>query len=171
MNYFELFEMPVSLQVNRDEVSKKYFELRKKYQLDLSNTEEEEHKEIIEKSLMIDNGFKIFQDADDTIKYVLQIKGLLEENESYELPPDFLMTLTDLSKSMADPDILSLEETATKISQLETQLYQSVQNIIENYSEERTTNGQLLLVKEYYYKKNSLNSILERLEELQNKDS
>jgi molecular chaperone HscB len=168
MNYFELYEMPVSLQPDRNEVSKKYFELQKKYHPDFfSQSGEQEQDEMLERSSMINNGFKIFQNADETIKYVLQIKGLLPENEKYELPPDFLMEMMELNETMMEPDILSIEETATKISQLETQLYQSVQNIIEYYNEEITTDQQLLLVKEYYYKKKYLNRISERLKGLE----
>lgn len=165
MNYFELFEIPVSLQIDRNELSKKYFELQKKYHPDFfSKADEQEQAEMLEKSSMINNGFKIFQNADETIKYVLKMKRLLQEEEKYELPPDFLMEMMDLNETIGEPDILSVEETATKINQIETQLYQNVQNIIENYSEDITTNEQLLLVKEYYYKKKYLNRISQRLE-------
>ncbi len=169
MNYYELFEMPVSLQVDPSELSKKYFELQKKYHPDFfSKADEQEQAAMLEKSSMINNGLKIFKDADETIKYVLQIKGLLSENEKYDLPADFLMEMMELNETMSSPDILSVEETVTKINQLETELYQNVQNIIENYNEERTTNEQLLLVKDYYYKKKYLKRISERAEELEN---
>ncbi len=169
MNYFELFEMPESLQPDRNEVKTKYFELQKKYHPDFFSTASgEEQHAMLEKSSMVNNAFKIFQDRDETIRYVLQLKGLLEENEKYELPPDFLMEMMDLNEMMQEPDILSVEEAETKIHQLETELYQSVQNIIENYNEERTTNEQLLLVKDYYYKKKYLNRILERLDGMRN---
>jgi molecular chaperone HscB len=172
MNYFELFEIPVSLQIDRNALSKKYFELQKKCHPDFFyKAGEQEQGEMLEKASMINNGFKIFQHADETLKYVLQIKGLLQENEKYELSPDFLMEMMELNETMTKPDILFIEETATKISQLETQLYQCVQNIIENYNEETTTNEQLLLVKDYYHKKKYLNRISERLEGLRNLSS
>jgi molecular chaperone HscB len=65
-------------------------------------------------------------------------------------------------------DDSSLEETETKITQVEKHLYTQVQNIIEYYNEDRTTNEQLLQVKEYYYKKKYLKRILERLEGMRN---
>lgn len=169
MNYFELFELPVSLQIDPNELSKKYFGLQKKYHPDFfSKADEQEQAAMLEKSSMVNNGFKILKDADETIKYVLQIKGLLTENEKYDLPADFLMEMMELNETMSSADILSIEETATKINQLDTELYQNVQNIIENYNEERTTNEQLLLVKDYYYKKKYLKRISGRVEELEN---
>jgi molecular chaperone HscB len=161
--------MPVSLQIDPNELSEKYFGLQRKYHPDFFlNVDEQQRAEMLEKSSMINNGLKIFKNADATIKYVLELKGLLQDNEKYELPADFLMEMMELNETMSDPDVLSIEETATKVSQLETQLYQSVQNIIENFIEDRTTDEQLLVVKDYYYKKKYLKRILERLDGIRN---
>ncbi len=169
MNYFELFEIPVSLQIDRNELSKKYFELQRKYHPDFfSKANDNEQAEMLEKSSMINRGYKIFKSEDETIKYVLQLKGLLEENEKYELPPDFLMEMRELNEMLMESDVLVVEETETKISHLQTQLYQSVQNIIENFIEDRTTDEQLLVVKDYYFKKKYLKRILERLDGMRN---
>ncbi len=82
MNYFELFEIPVSLQIDRNELSKKYFELQRKYHPDFfSKANDNEQAEMLEKSSMINRGYKIFKSEDETIKYVLQVKGLLDANE------------------------------------------------------------------------------------------
>ena len=169
MNYFELFEIPVSLQVDRKYLQDKYFELQKKYHPDFfSNESEEEQADMLEKSSMINKAYKTFQNDDETIKYVLQLKELLEEEEKYQLPPDFLMEMMELNESLMDVDDSSIEETETKISQVQKHLYDEVQNIIEYYNEDRTTDEQLLQVKEYYFKKKYLNRILERLDGMRN---
>jgi molecular chaperone HscB len=169
MNYFELFEMPVTLQINGEELSKKYFELQKKYHPDFfSNADEQEQTEVLEKSSAINKGYKIFRDADETIKYVLQLRNLLEDEEKYELPPDFLVEMMELNEALSEVDDSSLEEMETKMSQLEKHLYEQVQNIIEYFNDEITTNEQLLLVKDYYFKKKYLKRILERLDGLRN---
>ena len=169
MNYFELFEMPVSLQVDKKYLQEKYFELQRKYHPDFfSNESEDEQAIVLEKSSMINKAYKTFQNDDETIKYVLQLKELLEEEEKYQLPPEFLTEMMELNEALMDVDDSSLEETETKISQLEKKLYDEVQNIVEYYSEDRTTDEQLLQVKEYYYKKKYLKRILERLEGIRN---
>ncbi len=169
MNYFELFDIPVSLQIDGNELSKKYFELQRKYHPDFfSKANDNEQAEMLEKSSMINRGYKIFKSEDETIKYVLQVKGLLEENEKYELPPDFLMEMMELNEMLMEPDVLVVEETETKISHLQTQLYNSVQNIVENFIEDRTTDEQLLVIKDYYFKRKYLKRILERLEGMRN---
>lgn len=169
MNYFELFKMPESLQVDRKYLQDKYFELQKKYHPDFfSNESDEEQADVLERSSMINKAYKTFQNSDETIKYVLQLKGLLEEEEKYQLPPVFLAEMMELNELLMDIDDSSLEETETKISQLQKHLYDEVQNIIEYYNEDRTTNEQLLQVKDYYYKKKYLNRILERLDGMRN---
>lgn len=169
MNYFELFEIPVSLTVDKTEVSKKYFELQKKYHPDFfSNAGEQEQSEVLEKSSQINKAYKTFQNDDETIKYVLQLKGLLQEEEKYELPPDFLIEMMELNEMLMDVNDSSVEEMETKISQLQQSLYAQVQTIIEYYNDDRTTDEQLLQVKDYYYKKKYLKRILERLDGIRN---
>ncbi|MEO6637282.1 MAG: Fe-S protein assembly co-chaperone HscB, partial [Ginsengibacter sp.] len=169
MNYFELFEIPVSLIVDQKNLPLKYFALQKKYHPDFfANAGEEEKAEMLEKSSMINKGFKVLKDPDTTIKYLLELKGLLQEEEKYELPPDFLMEMMELNEGLMDDDVLNMEETETKIFQFQKTLYDEVQNIVENYSEDRTTEAQLLQVKDYYYKKKYLKRILERLEGMRN---
>ena len=169
MNYFELFDMPVSLTVNKKYLQDKYFELQKKYHPDFFSKEsEEEQADVLERSSMINKAYKTFQNNDETIKYVLQLKELLEEEEKYQLPPDFLTEMMELNEELMEVDDSSLEQTETKISQLEKHLYDEVQNIVEYYNDDRTTNEQLLQVKEYYYKKKYLNRILERLDGMRN---
>ncbi len=169
MNYFELFEIPVSLIVDQTKLPLQYFTLQKKYHPDFfTNANEQEQEEVLEKSSMINKGFKTLKDSDETIKYVLMLKGLLQEEEKYELPPDFLMEMMELNEGLMDEDILNIEETETKIFQLQKNLYSEVQNIIEDYSDDRTTEAQLLQVKDYYYKRKYLKRILERLDGMRN---
>ena len=169
MNYFELYEMPVSLHVDKKYVQDKYFELQKKYHPDFFSREsEEEQANVLEISSMINKAYKTFQNDDETIKYVLQIKGLLEEEEKYQLPPEFLAEMMEINEALMDVDDSALEETETKISQLQKHLYDGVQIIIEYYTEDNTSNEQLLQVKDYYFKKKYLKRILERLDGMRN---
>jgi molecular chaperone HscB len=162
MNYFELFEIPVSLKIDKASLSKKYFELQKKYHPDFyTQSTDEEKLEALEKSSLINKALKTFQNEDETIKYVLQQKQLLEEEEKYALPPDFLMEMLELNEAVME------EETSTitkRIAAAEDELYAAVKAIIHNYKEGVTTDKELLEVKEYYYKKKYLQRILDRID-------
>ncbi len=168
MNYFELFEIPINLRVNKPEVSKKYFELQKKYHPDFfSNADEEEQQEMLDKSSMINKGYKILQNPDETIRYVLQLKGLIENEEKYELPPDFLMEMLELNEELMNIDEAKVNTIEESIHRIENDLYKKVKPVIESYNKQ-TTNEDLLQVKDYYFKKKYLKRILERLEGMRN---
>ena len=169
MNYYELFDLPVSLTIDTKELSNKYFDLQKKYHPDFfTNADEDEQAEMLERSSMINKAYKTFTSEEATLQYFLKIKGLFLEDEKYELPPAFLMEMMELNEQLMDVNDSSLEEMETKISQLQKHLYDQVQNIIEYYNENTTTEEQLLQVKDYYFKKKYLKRILERLEGMRN---
>jgi molecular chaperone HscB len=162
MNYFELFDIPVSLKIDKASLSKKYFKLQKKYHPDFyTQSTDEEKLEALEKSSLINKALKTFQNEDETIKYVLQQKQLLEEEEKYALPPNFLMAMLELNEAVMEEDPAIITK---KIAGVEDELYAVVEAIIDNYKEGITTDQELLQVKEYYYKKKYLQRILDRID-------
>ncbi|HEX8462848.1 MAG TPA: Fe-S protein assembly co-chaperone HscB [Segetibacter sp.] len=165
MNHFELFEIPVTLNPDTTQLKQKFYLLSRKYHPDFFAQENEyEQSEALEKSSQVNKAFKIFQNKDETIKYVLQLKGLLEEEEKYNLPPDFLMEMMDLNEEMTDAkmeeDASSMKKIKESIAAIQEEIYMPVKQIVEGYEEGKTTDAELLKVKEYYYKKKYLNRIL-----------
>ena len=159
MNYFELFDLPVSFTVDKSTLAKKYFELQKKYHPDFyTQADEAEQEDVLEKSSAINKALKILQNKESTIKYVLQLKGLLEEEEKYQLPPDFLMEVMELNENLSD-------DSTTAIAVFENDIYVGVKQIIEQYDDALITTASLLKVKEYYFKKKYLQRILDRLDD------
>ncbi|CAN5833713.1 hypothetical protein BH10BAC2_BH10BAC2_22090 [soil metagenome] len=128
------------------------------------NAAEEEHADVLEKSSLVNKAYKTFQNADATIKYVLIQKGLLEEGEKYQLPPDFLMAMLDLNEQLAaakiEADKAQISSFKSQTSSLLNELYAPVKAIVEDYKEGITTEKELLQIKDYYYKKKYLNRIL-----------
>jgi len=160
MNYFELFEIPVQLKVNKTALPAQYIELSKKYHPDYFVKEPEDIQlEVLERSAMLNKAFKTFQDPDETIKYVLQLKGLLEEEEKYELPAEFLMEVLDINEQLMDDPIGNRQLAVGNVDRLEKEIYEPVKEIVEHYKEGISTEKELLQVKEYYYKKKYLKRI------------
>ena len=156
MNHFELFELPVGFKIDKGKLAKKYFELQKKYHPDFfAQGTEYEQEQALETSSQLNKALKILKNEDETIKYVLQLKDLLEEEEKYQLPPAFLLEMMELNEELS-------ENSVKQINELEKELYTGVRPIIENY-DDATTTADLLKVKEYYYKKKYLQRILDRI--------
>jgi molecular chaperone HscB len=158
MNYFELFELPISIQIDKSKLALKFFELQKKYHPDFfAKGTEHEQEQALEISSQLNKALKVLKNPDQTIKYVLQLKELLEDEEKYQLPPAFLMEMMELNEELS-------ENSGQHIQELEKQLYHEVQPIIENYNDSTITRADLLKLKEYYFKKKYLQRILDRLE-------
>jgi molecular chaperone HscB len=164
MNYFELFDIPVQLKVNTAALSKRFFELSRKYHPDYAATgTAEAQAEALERSAQLNKAWKTFQNPDATIKYVLQEKGLLEEEEKYELPPAFLMEVLEINEQLMDSDATDLSNLQSTILNLQSSIYAPVKEIVENYKDGVSTEEELLQVKEYYYKKKYLDRIRREL--------
>jgi len=173
MNYFELFEIPIQLRVNSQHLRKKFLELSRRYHPDFYiQGSDHEQAEVLEKSSQVNKAYKTFQDADDTIKYVLQLKNLLEEEEKYTLDPEFLMEVLELNEQVMElemePGAGQMERCERQAKQLLDSIYTDVAQIIENYKDGVTTEAELLTVKDYYYRKKYLDRILDKLGQLRN---
>ena len=166
MNYFEIFGLPIQLKVEKSDLPKRFFELSRKFHPDFyAHATPSEQEQALEITANLNKAFKTFQDPDSTIKYVLQLKGLLEEEEKYQLPPDFLMEVLEINEKLMDPSDdeeikLNLQST---VDNLQSTIYAPVKEIIENYKDGITTEKELLQVKEYYYKKKYLHRIQKEL--------
>ena len=157
MNYFELFDIPITLNIDNSQLSKKYVELQKKYHPDFyTQSDVEEQESVLQKSSDINKALKIFRNKEQTIKYVLGLKGLLQEEEKFQLPPDFLMDVMDLNENLSDGSTIA-------INAFEKDIYSGVEKIIENYDDATISTENLLKIKEYYFKKKYLQRILDRL--------
>ena len=157
MNYFELFGMQVTIKVDKSMLARKYLELQKKYHPDFfAQGTEAEQAEALEMSSQLNSALKTLRNEEATIKYVLQLKGLLEEEEKYPLPPEFLMEMMELNEELS-------EGSGEQINALEKSLYAEVAPIIENYDDAHVSIPELMKLKEYYYKKKYLRRILDRM--------
>jgi molecular chaperone HscB len=171
MNYFELFEIPVQLKVDAASLKKKFYELSRKYHPDFfSQSTEAEQGNALEMASMLNKAWKTFQQPDETIKYVLQLKGLLEEEEKYELAPDFLMEMLELNEELmeTDTDEKSLSALDKRIAQIQEDMYEPVKPIVEHYKEGVSTEKELLQVKQYYFRKKYLWRILDKMDAMRN---
>ena len=163
MNYFELYELEEAPVADKASVSKKFFELQKKFHPDFyTNENEAERENALEQSAAINEAYRIFQNPDRTIEYFLQVKGIIIPDEKYQLPPDFLMQMMELNESLDEADETSLK---TQINDFETGLKNEVAPLLEPAQAAALSAEQMQELKSYYYRKKYLNRILERLDD------
>lgn len=167
MNYFELYGIPVQLNPDKGYIKQKYYELSRKHHPDFYSTASSgEQAENLRISSDVNRAYKTFQDQDATIRYVLQLKELLEDEEKYQLEPAFLMEVLEINESLMDlegTDEAQVAALRNKVNELQDEIYEPVRAIIEGYVEGVTSTEALLQVKDYYYKKKYLQRILDKI--------
>ena len=167
MNYFELYEIPVQFKPDPVKVKKKFYELSRKYHPDFySQSGQDEQAEALENSSLVNRAYKTFQNEDATIRYVLKLHSLVEEEEKYDLDKGFLMEVLELNELLmeAEPgDDNSMQRIKQKTEELNNELYHDIKPILDNYQEGVTSKEELLQVKDYYFKKKYLQRILDKL--------
>ncbi len=105
MNYFQLFKIPISFLPNSEQVKKQFYALSRQYHPDFFTQENDsDQADALDKSSQVNKAYKVFGNRDETIKYVLQLKGLLETDEKYDLPPAFLMEMLELNEQKAESE-------------------------------------------------------------------
>lgn len=160
MNYFELFSLPERPVVDKSELSRKYIVLQKKYHPDYhTDSTEEEKDEMLEVSSAVNKAYLTFKDDQKTIAYFLQIKGLLEEEEKYNLPSGFLMEMMEVNELLDEGDI---EKVRSMVHAMENEMDGSIRSVLEGITENSTA-AEFSQIKDYYFRKKYLRRILDRL--------
>lgn len=169
VNYFELYDIPVSFVPDAAVVKKKFYELSRRYHPDrFTLASDEERAEVLRMAALNNDAYKVLQNADATMAYILKMNELLEDEEKYSLPPDFLMEMMDLNESISDyemePDNESLKAQATQALQEQLDNWnEGIQPLTAAYETGNTSKEILLQIKDYYFRKKYLLRILERI--------
>ena len=161
MNYYELFNVKMAPLVDKTYVTKKYFELQKIYHPDFySQGTETEQEDVLQKSADINKAYKIFQHPGKALAYFLEVKGFLESDEKYDLPPAFLMEMMELNEELDESDAAASRD---KIEEYILSLDKETDPILSTGIERELSEKEIQALKAYHYKKKYLNRILDRL--------
>lgn len=157
MNYFELFNIPVSFQPDYNELKAAYNLLIKEKGADDAH---------------LNKAYHVLQQENATIRYILHLKGLLGSDESEDLEPQFQLDVMDLNEELMELELDENKEQLINVEQkanrLLLKIYEDVAPVIEHYREGVTTEEELLQVKDYYCQKKYVQRILDRINGIRN---
>ncbi len=169
MNHFEFYNIPLALSVDESAVRQVYLQNSKRYHPDFHTLSgESEQAEMLELSTRNNEAFKTLSDPDKRVRYVLELKGLIgQDNENPSLPQDFLMEMMDINEALMelefDFDAEQYSNALQAVKSLENELETSVQPILSTWTEATGSDADLQIVRDYFFKKRYLLRIKENL--------
>jgi molecular chaperone HscB len=157
MNYFELYQLPITLKMDKNILRKKYYLLSKAYHPDFFDvTKGVSIEENLKMSAMVNEGYKVLQDAYTTIGYILTLKGYLTEQEKYQLPNDFLMEMMDLNEELDAANTIPIDN-------LQVALQKEVADLLVVDDMEVLDDHAWQQIKAYYFKEKYIRRLKSRL--------
>ncbi|MFD0941794.1 Fe-S protein assembly co-chaperone HscB [Pedobacter boryungensis] len=169
MNYFELYDLPVSFNPDQQIVKQKFYELSKKYHPDFYiNQSQEKQDEVLELSTLNNKAFQVLKDPQRRLHYILELKGELVEGENYTLPQSFLVEMMEVNEALMelefDSNAVKLAELKGQTEQIENELAAELQALTLAYdADTENQESKLKAIKDIYYRNKYLHRIKESL--------
>lgn len=166
-NYFEFYELPVQFNPDLNAVKAKFYAFSKKFHPDFyANESDEKQQEVLDLSTLNNKAYQTLSNANKRLKYVLELKGVVETDEGYQLPQSFLMEMMDINEALMDlefePDAEKMTQVKAGISSIENQLSVDLDNLIAKYDE--TADDSLFpAIKDIHYREKYIARLKERL--------
>lgn len=152
MNYFQLFDIAPTFFPDAKFLRTKFLELSRQHHPDyFVHADPDAQQDALEQTAQVNKAYKTLTHPGRVAEYLLQQRGLIQADEKYNLPPDFLMEMMELNEAAESG--INMNEA---IDAMEAELDEAVQPIMKNFNDQTTDNKELEPVKEWWYKKKYL---------------
>ncbi|TCC92050.1 Fe-S protein assembly co-chaperone HscB [Pedobacter frigiditerrae] len=170
LNYFELYELPVSFNPDQKLVKQKFYQLSKQFHPDFYiNEGQEKQDEVLELSTVNNKAFQVLKDPQKRLHYILELKDQLVEGENYALPQSFLMEMMDVNEALmelefgTDPE--KLAELKNQTAEIEDALNKELTALASSFDNSGAAEQENVLkaIKDIYYRNKYLLRIRDSL--------
>ena len=169
VNYFELYQLPVSFHPDAAVVKSKFYELSRRFHPDrFAQATEHERAEALKIAALNNDAYKTLSNPDATMSYILRLNELLEHEEKYALPPDFLMEMMELNEAISqyelEPGNEDIKQEAIETMKNHFEAWESeVVPLTKRFDEGEQNKELLILIKDHYFRKKYLLRIQQRI--------
>ena len=170
MEYFNLFDIPVSFHLDEAALKASFIKLSRECHPDhFTLASEEKQEEMLERSTQINNAYKVLNNFDQRLHYILTQKGVLEGEGQDKLPQAFLMDMMDINETIMDlqfdPDPAKTAQAKEQIAAFDAELQKGIESVLQSpdavHKEEALSSA-----RDYYLKKKYLKRIYENLDKV-----
>lgn len=166
--HFELFELPVSFDVNLQDLSQRYRELQRVVHPDkFVNASDYERRLSVENAALINDAYQILKSPQRRARYMLELQSVsFDDEKDTAFDPAFLMEQIELREALgelnqnSDP-MASLNKIMLDINERIDAVVQSLQ---EGLNSEDLTDDQKITLKQLVHKMQFLNKLQQEAE-------
>ncbi|NCX96160.1 MAG: Fe-S protein assembly co-chaperone HscB [Chitinophagia bacterium] len=167
MNFFDFYQIPHSIEVDKATLKKTYYANSLKYHPDrYATASEEERQTALELSSLNNEAYKTLSNPDSLLTYLLKTEGIIDEEEKYALPPAFLMDMMELNEEVEEALLHPTAPPATLINTINSQL-NSINNELltacKAWIDAGKDSSHTIALKDAYYRKKYLLRIEEKI--------
>ena len=167
-NFFELFGIPVSFEVDTQQLSERYRDLQRTVHPDkFANASDRERRLAIEKAALINEAFQTLKSPMNRARYMLELRGVdFDSERDTHLDPMFLMEQMELREALgevksADDPVIALGKSMDDIHKRHKAMINELADILND--ESKTDEGKQAVQKLQFL--NKLQQEAEAIEE------
>lgn len=167
MDYFQLYDIPLSLKVDKTELQKKYYALSRQYHPDHFTLQDKFSQENAERlSSLINEGKKNLEDSYKRLEYILKLKNKISNEDKQTLAPEFLSDMMEINEQLMEIEMNENEDAKIQLKEnllaVEKKMFTEVESYFNQEKLDIDDVGYERL-KNYYFKKKYLQRILDRI--------
>lgn len=168
-NYFELYGIAESFNPDAAVVKAKFYELSRATHPDkYARADSAAQLQALTLAAQNNKAYKTLTNPELTMAYVLRLNGVMQDEEKYTLPPDFLMEMMELNEAVSEYELEPTDELlareAREVLNEHLTAWETEAAALTTRYQPGPGNAALLAdIKDMYYRKKYLLRIMERI--------
>ena len=166
--HFELFELPVSFELDLQDLSQRYRELQRAVHPDkFANASDYERRLSVEKAAVINDAYQTLKSPQRRARYMLELQSVsFDDEKDIALDPAFLMEQIELRESLAE--LPQQDDPLTSLNQIMADIKERISAVLNDIAgqlaSEELDDKQKNSVKQLIHKMQFLNKLQQEAE-------
>ena len=166
--HFELFELPVSFEIDLSDLNQRYRELQRAVHPDkYANASDHERRLSVEKAAAINDAFQTLKSPQRRARYMLELQSVsFDDEKDTALDPSFLMEQIELRESLSE--LGQSDDPLATLNQIMADIKSRIDVVVEEISQQlargELDNSQKQTVKQLVHKMQFLNKLQQEAE-------
>jgi len=166
--YFEIFDLPISIEIDIKQLTQAYYKMTMQYHPDRYTLKTpEEQAQAIDNTAIINEAYRVLKNKQSRLKYILINSDVTFEEGQESVPQEFLMDMMDINEGIMEykmePDEEGKNNLIKQLTAIESGLNEEFSPFITKFKSNNNDNELLLALKDYYLRNQYIKNIKNNL--------